>query len=77
MQLIDIYVYINFDVFNFDLEEVCKCWEEVGVVYLVYFCVGLDEFFFIKVIVDCFLEFFYVVGLYFLDVYKWIFIIVN
>lgn len=59
------------------MEKICKCWEEVGVVYLVYFCVELEEFFFIKVIVDCFLEFFYVVGLYFLDVYKWIFVIVN
>ena len=71
MQLIDTHVHINFDVFNSDLEEVRKRWEEAGVVHLVHSCVGPDEFLSIKAIADSFPELSYAVGLHPLDAHKW------
>ena len=71
MQLIDTHVHINFDVFNSDLEDIRKRWEEAGVVRLVHSCVEPEEFFAIKAIADRFPELSYAVGLHPLDAQKW------
>ena len=71
IKLIDTHVHINFDVFNSDLEEIRKRWEEAGVVNLVHSCVEPEEFPGIKAIADRFQELFYAVGLHPLDAHKW------
>jgi len=71
MQLIDTHVHINFDVFNSDLEEIRKRWEEAGVVHLVHSCVEPEELLSIRAIADRFPEISYAVGLHPLDSNKW------
>ncbi|MGD1805501.1 TatD family hydrolase [Dapis sp. BLCC M126] len=71
MQLIDTHVHINFDVFNSDLEEIRKRWQQAGVIHLVHSCVEPQEFLSIKAIADRFQELFYAVGLHPLDAQKW------
>ncbi len=71
MQLIDSHVHINFDVFQEDLDELRKRWQEAGVVHLVHSCVEPKEFLDIQALANRFQELSFAVGLHPLDAEKW------
>jgi len=71
MQLVDTHVHINFEVFQKDLEETAKRWQEAGVVHLVHSCVEPEEFERIKAIADMFPQVSFAVGLHPLSAEQW------
>ncbi|MGB3692941.1 MAG: TatD family hydrolase [Spirulinaceae cyanobacterium] len=71
MQLIDSHVHINFDVFQEDLDELQKRWQEAGVVHLVHSCVEPKEFSSIQALANRFEELSFAVGLHPLDAEQW------
>lgn len=71
MQLIDSHVHINFDVFQEDLNELRKRWQDAGVVHLIHSCVEPNEFESIQALANRFQELSFAVGLHPLDAQKW------
>ncbi|MEC4803778.1 MAG: TatD family hydrolase [Jaaginema sp. PMC 1079.18] len=71
MQLIDTHVHINFDVFQPDLNDLQRRWQEAGVVHLVHSCVEPSEFASIQALADRFSELSFAVGLHPLDADQW------
>ncbi len=71
MQLIDSHVHINFDVFQEDLDELQKRWQDAGVAHLVHSCVEPKEFYSIQALANRFSELSFAIGLHPLDAQKW------
>lgn len=71
MNLVDTHVHINFETFQYNLEDVAQRWRSAGLKYLVHSCVEPGEFQRTQALADRYPELFFSVGLHPLESRQW------